>query len=75
MKGEKNVQKQSRCATICDKMLVIDQFGEGYQMKLDKEGNDIKRSVIGALLSLILLATILTYLFQKLEVMMGRKGV
>ena len=44
-------------------------------MKLDKEGNDIKRSFIGAILSLILLATILTYLFQKLEVMMGRKGV
>ena len=44
-------------------------------MKLDHEGNDIKKSVMGSLLSLILVATILTYLYQKVEVMMGRKGV
>ena len=30
MKGGKSGQKESRCAKICDKMLIIDQFGEGY---------------------------------------------
>ena len=29
MKGGKS-KKESRCAKACDKMLIIDQFGEGY---------------------------------------------
>ena len=59
---------------IGNKIRSQDQFGESFHMKL-KDGEDVVQTWMGSFCSIFLMAVIILYTIQKVDVLMEKKDV
>ena len=55
-------------------LLSLDQFAEGFHMRLDTDGRETVNTTIGACCSFILLFIVMAYAYQKGDVWLSKKG-
>ena len=55
-------------------LLGLDQFAEGFHMRLDTDGRETVNTTIGACCSFILLFIVMAYAYQKGDVWLSKKG-
>ena len=52
----------------------LDQFGEGFQMKVDRN-RDVIQTCMGSICSFLIGLVVIAYTYQKFDVWSGRKAV
>ena len=66
--------ESKRCATVGQKLLGYDRFGEKYGLRLD-DGKDALPSKMGTLCSIALLIIMVAYTGYKVSILKDRKSV
>ena len=66
--------ESKRCATVGQKLLGYDRFGEKYGLRLD-DGKDALPSKMGTVCSIVLLIILVAYTGYKVSILGGKKSV
>ena len=65
---------QKLAKKVGDGLKTRDSFGDAFHMKLDN-GDDVVRSVMGSICSILVLAVVVLYMYQKTDVLISKKDV